>query len=91
MLWGLFPFTDSLLPSSNHFYAGFNVSPGELKSKSSEHELPEPPLCVREEHHNIGDVGDKSVGVKRLPPAAPPPLPATLSTYRPASASGNNI
>ncbi|XP_038570229.1 protein Dok-7 isoform X2 [Micropterus salmoides] len=50
------------------------------------------PLCVREEHDDIGDVGDTVAGLKRsvpsLPPSAPPPLPAALSMHRPTSDCG---
>nr|XP_046260121.1 protein Dok-7 [Scatophagus argus] len=50
------------------------------------------PLCVREEHDDIGAVGDKVVGLKMsvpsLPPSAPPPPPATLGMYRPTPGSG---
>ncbi|TMS23953.1 Protein Dok-7, partial [Larimichthys crocea] len=52
----------------------------------------DPPLCVREEHADVGDVGDKFAGLKRsvpsLPPSAPPPLPIALSMYRPTSTCG---
>ncbi|XP_070779364.1 protein Dok-7-like [Enoplosus armatus] len=51
-----------------------------------------PPLCVREEHDDIGDVGEKLAGLLRLVPSlphsAPPPLPAALSMHRPTSACG---
>ncbi|XP_044202237.1 protein Dok-7-like isoform X2 [Thunnus albacares] len=53
---------------------------------------PDPPLCVREEHDDSGDVGNKFAGLKRwlpsLPPSGPPPLPVTLSMRRPTSACG---
>ncbi|XP_044046465.1 protein Dok-7 isoform X2 [Siniperca chuatsi] len=52
----------------------------------------EPPLCVREEHDDIGDAGDKLAGLKRsvpsLPPSGPPPLPVAFSMHRPTSACG---
>ncbi|XP_041790164.1 protein Dok-7 [Chelmon rostratus] len=48
------------------------------------------PLCVREEHDDMWDVGDTPAGLKRpvpsLTPSVPPPLPVALSTYRPTSA-----
>uniref|UniRef100_A0A3Q1JH64 Uncharacterized protein n=1 Tax=Anabas testudineus TaxID=64144 RepID=A0A3Q1JH64_ANATE len=52
----------------------------------------EAPLCVREEPEDSGVVGNKLAALKRLlpsrPPSAPPPLPVTLSTFRPTSAYG---
>ncbi|XP_023275043.1 protein Dok-7-like isoform X2 [Seriola lalandi dorsalis] len=52
----------------------------------------DPPLCVREEHDDSVDVGNKLAGLRKSlpsrPPSAPPPLPTTLSMYRPTSASG---
>ncbi len=60
--------------------------------------LPDPPLCVREEHDDIGDIGEMLAGLKTsapsLPPSAPPappPLPITLSTHRPTSACGKKM
>ncbi|XP_071360013.1 protein Dok-7 isoform X2 [Trachinotus anak] len=47
----------------------------------------DPPLCVRDEHEDNVDVGNKLAGLKKSrPPSAPPPLPITLSTFRPTSA-----
>lgn len=57
--------------------------------------FPGTPLCVREEHDDVGDLSDKLSGLMRLPPPvpppAPPPLPAALSTYRQTSSCGEKI
>ncbi|XP_026158982.1 protein Dok-7 isoform X2 [Mastacembelus armatus] len=49
------------------------------------------PVCVREKHVVFGEAGNKFCSAeKRLlpsgPPSAPPPLPATPSTYKPTPA-----
>ncbi|XP_053183395.1 protein Dok-7 [Scomber japonicus] len=52
----------------------------------------DPPLCVREEHGDRGDVGYKFAGLRRWLPSfshsGPPPLPVTLSTRSPTAPCG---
>lgn len=53
---------------------------------------PDAPLCVREEHDDITDAGDKSEGQKwAVPPSFPPPPPAALAVYRPASGKQRSL
>ncbi|XP_076583744.1 protein Dok-7-like [Chaetodon auriga] len=64
-------------------------SPSDLSPSADTQDAP---LCVREEHEDTGDAGDKLAGVKRpvpsLTPSAPPPLPVALSLYKPTSGCG---
>ncbi|CAK6962941.1 protein Dok-7 [Scomber scombrus] len=60
--------------------------------RSPSADSPDPPLCVREEHDDRGDVGYKFAGLRRWLPSfshsGPPPLPVTLSTRSPTSPCG---